>query len=61
MKPDEAIEILDRHYVLHHNVTREKLDKAAKLGIEALERERFMRAYTGITELLPSETKEDNE
>lgn len=35
-----------------------KLKAAEQLGIEALERERFMREYSGITELLPSETKE---
>ena len=43
MRIEEAIEILDRHYTLHHNVTREELDTAARLGIEALKSIHGMR------------------
>lgn len=38
--------------------SRNSYAESVQLGIEALERERFMREYSGITELLPSETKE---
>jgi len=38
VKIDEAIKILDRHYNLHHNVSRAELDEASRLGIEALKR-----------------------
>lgn len=36
MALDEAIEILDRHYILHFDVPLADLNKASKLGIEAL-------------------------
>jgi len=59
MNIEEAIEILERHYVLHLDVPRAELDKAVKLGIEALkliQHQSPNRTLPG-TELLPGETK----
>lgn len=60
MRIEEAIEILDRHYTLHHNVTREELDTAARLGIEALKSIHGMRQAIGFDHYtpLPGETEE---
>jgi len=49
VKIDKAIKILDRHYNLHHNVSRAELDEASRLGIEALKRQKLMREHSGMS------------
>jgi len=60
MKIDKAIEILDRHYNLHHNVSRAELDEASRLGIEALKRYQAYQSQGDIHSglLLPGETED---
>jgi len=60
MTIDEAIAVLDRHYILHYNVPPDDLLNAAELGIEALKREKETREEIGVIdeELLPGETRE---
>jgi len=60
MTLDKAIEILHRHFILHFDVPLAELNKAAELGIEAIERElerrhkELFRPYT----LLLGETED---
>jgi len=59
MKIERAIEILDRHYILHHNAPLADLNEAALLGIEALKFKQSIRAHTvdDFDALLPGETE----
>jgi len=59
MTIDEAIAVLDRHYILHYNVPPDDLLNAAELGIEALKRLRKNRSYLTPADwlLLPGETE----
>jgi len=68
MTPDEAIEKLNRHYVLFLNVPRAELIDAARLGIEALERHKAVRGHKWyhfhtlvafVTAKLPSEGEKE--
>ena len=69
MRVDEAIKALHRHYVLFHNVPRQEVIEAARLGIEAMKRLKSMRdnkpPLVGdmeyCLEQLPSETEEEDE
>jgi len=59
MTIDEAIAVLDRHYILHYNVPPDDLLNAAELGIEALKRLRELREVGSMSSgpLLPGETE----
>jgi hypothetical protein len=58
MTLDKAIEILDRYFVLNHNVPRADVNEAAKLGIEALKKVQRDRELWRVPPLLPGETEE---
>jgi len=60
MKLEEAIERLERHYVLHFDVPRMELDEAALLGIEALKGIKAVRQlHPELSPFpLPGETKD---
>jgi len=60
MKLDKAIEILDRYFVLSHNVPLADVNEAAKLGIEALKRlQEYIEDpdFGHVVRLLPGETE----
>ena len=63
MTLEEAIGCMERHYVLHLDVPRAQLDKASKLGIEALKFKQAIRAHTvdDFDALLTGETKEEKD
>jgi len=58
MTLDKAVEILDRYFVLNHNVPLADVNAAAKLGIEALKKVQRDRQLWRVPPLLPGETKE---
>jgi len=60
MTLEEAIKILERHYVLYFDVPRAKLIEASNLSIEALKAIKAQRtAYDFYSkDLLPGETEE---
>ncbi len=58
MKLEKALEILEKHYILHFDVPLADLNEASKLGIEALKREKERQELDIDTRfgLLPGQT-----